>query len=176
MTQNTTGTAGIGGGPITDPTADPSPHPVGRIVQDQIQGAEGTGAGMAGDMGSIRRDLQSRTGGGVGLQHVDHSADPLYGQIVQGFEDWGRQARMVPEQFGAMLGQALAQWASMNGNGMATGIAVLHQFTAFLGTYGGAVDSALAGGSGFGNIAQQGKTLETTDAGTGGLATGSKGI
>lgn len=151
---------GAGGG--TDPTIDPGPHPAGQIVQDQLAAqGQGTGAGISGAMGGIRQDLHGTTAAGtIGLQHIDYSDDPQFAQIVQGFEQWGRQAGMSPEQFCGMLGQALAQWCWMQGDGHRNGLSALHQCTAFLGTYQTQLTGA-TGGSGFGNFGASPTTGQT---------------
>lgn len=146
-----------------DLTANPAaPHPAGQYVRDQIPGAEAA-SGVTGSMGEIRQDLSGTDmpATGAGLQHVDYSDDPLFQQISQHIGAWAQQSRMVPEQFGALVGQAVAQWAGNQGDNFATGIACLHQMTAFFGQNigGGATAQAL------GTTTRQLETAGTTAQG-----------
>ncbi len=137
-------------------------------VTTETLGTAGAGtAGIPGTMGDIRQDL---TGLPQGLQHIDHSQDPLFQQLVQNFTQWGQQTGLAPEQVATMFGQVMAYWCAQYGQSTVTqssvpqgptgiGFSFLHQFTAFLPIYS---SSGLGSPTAVGSTTQQ---LETVGAG-----------
>lgn len=124
-------------------TTETKPEPGREIGQDQ--GSPATGA-----MAEINTDLQGSGGGRGGTPytgHMDFTDDPLFQQCTRQIAELWQQSGMVPEQFASMLGQAIAQWATQGGTGLAAGLSCIHQCTAYLAIYGAGGPQGIGGGT-----------------------------